>query len=182
MGITLREVISIYGKGMKDGGRLQLAQTGGSSGSIIPASLQDTPIDFESYRKAGVTMGSGALLICDETTCVVDLTKVLLEFFRFESCGKCTPCRIGTQRAYQILVRITEGAGKMSDLDELQKLVLQLDLLSNCGLGQTSMAPVRDMLKYFRATVDAHIALGVCPVGVCPMVSAEPAELEGAPL
>ena len=99
MGITLREVITIYAKGMKDNAHFKLAQTGGSSGSIIPASLQDTPMDFESYRKAGVSLGSGALLICDENTCVVDLAKVLMQFFRFESCGKCTPCRVGTQRS-----------------------------------------------------------------------------------
>ncbi len=173
MGITLREVINIYAKGMMDGSTLLLAQTGGSSGSIIPSSLQDTPMDFESYRKAGVSLGSGALLICDQNNCVVDLAKVLLQFFRSESCGKCTPCRIGTQRAYDILTRITEGAGKMSDLDDLPKLVEQLDLLSNCGLGQTSMAPIRDMLKHFRTTVEAHITLGVCPVGICPMTGVE---------
>ena len=99
MGITLREVISIYGKGMKNGSSFKLAQTGGSSGSIIPASLQDTPMDFDSFSKAGVSLGSGALLICDEDTCVVDLTKVLINFFRFESCGKCNPCRIGNQKS-----------------------------------------------------------------------------------
>ena len=101
MGITLREVIAIYGKGMKNGATFKLAQTGGSSGSIIPASLQDTPMDFESFGKAGVSLGSGALLICDEDTCVVDLARVLLNFFQNESCGKCTPCRVGTHRAYR---------------------------------------------------------------------------------
>ncbi len=92
MGITLREVISIYAKGIKDDARFKLAQTGGSSGSIIPASLQDTPMDFDSYKNAGVSLGSGALLICDEYTCVVDLAKSLMNFFRKESCGKCNPC------------------------------------------------------------------------------------------
>jgi NADP-reducing hydrogenase subunit HndC len=105
MGITIREVINIYAKGMKNNATLKLVQTGGSSGSIIPASLQDTPMDFDSFSKAGVSLGSGALLICDETNCVVDLARVLMQFFRFESCGKCTPCRIGTQRAYEILTR-----------------------------------------------------------------------------
>lgn len=170
MGITLREVIQIYAGGMKDGRSLRLAQTGGSSGSIIPASLQDTPMDFESFRKAGVSLGSGALLICDDNTCVVDLTKVLVNFFRFECCGKCTPCRVGTQRTYDIMTAISEGRGKLEDLDTLEQLIKDLDMLSNCGLGQTSMVAVRDMLKHFRATVEAHINLGVCPAGVCPMV------------
>jgi NADP-reducing hydrogenase subunit HndC len=169
MGITLREVITIYAKGMENGASFKLAQTGGSSGSIIPASLQDTPMGFESYRKAGVSLGSGALLICDDSTCVVDLVKVLMEFFRFESCGKCTPCRIGTQRSYDIITRITEGQGKLEDLDELIYLGENMEALSNCGLGQTAPGPVRDILRHFRAEVEAHIRLGVCPAGVCPM-------------
>jgi NADP-reducing hydrogenase subunit HndC len=173
MGITLREVISIYAKGMKNNLTLKLAQTGGSSGSIIPASLQDTPMDFESYRKAGVSLGSGALLICDESTCVVDLARVLMEFFRFESCGKCTPCRVGTQRSYDILTRITQGLGKLEDLDELIYLGDNMETLSNCGLGQTASGPVRDILRHFRAEVEAHIRLGLCPSGVCSMTPPE---------
>jgi NADP-reducing hydrogenase subunit HndC len=169
MGITLREVIAIYAKGMKNNANFKLAQTGGSSGSIIPASLQDTPMDFDSFNKAGVSLGSGALLICNEDTCVADLAKVLLNFFRSESCGKCTPCRIGTQRAYDILTRITEGHGVMKDLDELVLLSENMAALSNCGLGQTSGTPIRDILKYFRAEVEAHIRLKVCPAGICPM-------------
>ncbi len=169
MGITLREVIHIYAKGMKSNATFKLAQTGGSSGSIIPASLQDTPMDFDAFRKAGVSLGSGALLIADERTCIVELVKVLLQFFRFESCGKCTPCRVGTQRIYEILQRISRGLGKTADLEELARLGRQMEILSNCGLGQTASVPVRDMLKHFRAEVDAHINLGVCPVGVCPM-------------
>ncbi len=173
MGITLREVIAIYAKGMKNGATFKLAQTGGSSGSIIPSSLQDTPMDFDSYNKAGVSLGSGALLVCDEETCVVDLAKVLINFFRKESCGKCTPCRIGTQRAYQILKRITEGQGEMKDLDELSSLSENLSILSNCGLGQTAGTPLRDILNHFRAEVEAHIRLKVCPTGTCPMHEAE---------
>jgi NADP-reducing hydrogenase subunit HndC len=174
MGITLREVISIYAGGMKNGTEhrsFKFAQTGGSSGSIIPASLQDTPMDFESFRKAGVSLGSGALLVCDDSTCVVDLAKVLLQFFRFESCGKCTPCRIGTQRCYEILVGITEGRGQLPDLDRLLELANEMERASNCGLGQTAGVPVRDILRHFRAEVEAHIRLGVCPSGVCPMVA-----------
>ncbi len=169
MGITLREVIHIYAKGIKNNANFKLAQTGGSSGSIIPASLQDTPMDFDGFRKAGVSLGSGALLIADDRTCIVDLVKVLMQFFRFESCGKCTPCRIGTQRSYEIIQRISWGQGKQSDLETLKHLGSQMELLSNCGLGQTASVPVRDMLKHFRAEVDAHINLGVCPAGVCPM-------------
>ncbi len=168
MGITLREVISIYAKGM-NGGNFKMAQTGGSSGSIIPSSLQDTPMDFDSYKRAGVSLGSGALLICDEEVCIVDLAKVLLNFFRAECCGKCTPCRIGTKRAYDILSEISHGKGKLEDLDELLTLSNELNDLSNCGLGQTAGTPLKDMLKYFRAEVEAHIRLDVCPTGVCPM-------------
>ena len=173
MGITLREVIAIYGKGMKNGANFKLAQTGGSSGSVIPASLQDTPMDFDSYSKAGVSLGSGALLICNEDTCVVDLAKVLLNFFRRESCGKCNPCRIGTQRSYEILDAISHGQGKLEDIDKLIELADGMTSLSNCGLGQTAGTPVKDILKYFRAEVEAHIRLAVCPCGVCKIHTAE---------
>jgi len=168
MGITLREVITIYAKGMKNGS-FKLAQTGGSSGSIIPASLQDTPMDFDSYKKAGVSLGSGALLICNDDVCIVDLAKVLLNFFRVESCGKCTPCRIGAKRAHDILTDITIGKGTSKNLDELEALSTELFDLSNCGLGQTAGTPLRDMLNYFKPEVEAHIRLGVCPSGICPM-------------
>ncbi|MEJ5224549.1 MAG: NADH-ubiquinone oxidoreductase-F iron-sulfur binding region domain-containing protein, partial [Anaerolineales bacterium] len=169
MGITLREVINIYGQGMKNGATFKLAQTGGSSGSIIPASLQDTPMDFESFRKAGVSLGSGALLICDESTCVVDLAVTLMKFFKSESCGKCTPCRVGTERALRMLTAISQGRGKLSDLDVLTNLAAEMEFASNCGLGQTAAVPIRDTLKHFRAEVEAHILLGVCPSGVCEM-------------
>jgi len=169
MGVTLREVIAIYGKGMKNGKNFKLAQTGGSSGSIVPASLQDTPMDFDSFAKAGVALGSGALLICDSDTCVIDLARVLLNFFRKESCGKCNPCRIGNQRAFEILTNISEGTGRMQDLDDLLHLSDNLYQLSNCGLGQTAGAPIRDILNHYRAEIEAHIRLKVCPAGICPM-------------
>ncbi len=169
MGITLREVIAIYAKGMKNDAPFKLAQTGGSSGSIIPASLQDTPMDFDSFSRSGVALGSGALLICNDEVCVVDLAKVLLNFFRVESCGKCNPCRIGNQRAHQILTNISEGTGTLKDLQDLQLLSNNLYELSNCGLGQTAGTPIRDILNHFRAEVEAHIRLKVCPAGVCPM-------------
>ncbi|NTU74559.1 MAG: NADH-quinone oxidoreductase subunit NuoF [Anaerolineaceae bacterium] len=169
MGVTLREIVTIYAKGMKNGGSFKLAQTGGSSGSMIPSSLQDTPMDFDSFNKAGVSLGSGALLICNEETCVVDLAKVLLNFFRVESCGKCNPCRIGAQRAYDMMTAISEGKGSMKDLVVLDELADNLAGLSNCGLGQTAGTPIKDILKYFRAEVEAHIRLKVCPAGVCSM-------------
>ncbi len=169
MGITLREVINIYGHGLPAGETFKLAQTGGSSGSIIPASLQDTPMDFESFRKAGVSLGSGALLICDERTCIVDLAITLMKFFKFESCGKCTPCRVGTERALRILTSISKGEAQLSDLDTLTLLAEEMEIASNCGLGQTASVPIRDTLKNFRAEVEAHIRLGVCPTGVCEM-------------
>jgi NADP-reducing hydrogenase subunit HndC len=138
MGITLREVIDIYGKGMKHGKKLKLVQTGGSSGTIVPARLQDTPMDFDSFRNAGVSLGSGALLVCDEDTCVVDLAKVILRFFRNECCGKCTPCRIGTLRLYEIMSQISEGKAALSDLDIMLKISEAMSEVSNCGLGQTA--------------------------------------------
>lgn len=168
MGITLREVISIYAKGMKSGS-FKMAQTGGSSGSIIPSSLQDVSMDFESLPNAGVSLGSGALLICDETVCVVDLAKVLLNFFKVESCGKCNPCRIGTTRAYNILNNISEGIGTLHDLEDLREIQKQLYELSNCGLGQTAAAPIKDILHHFMAEVEAHVVSKTCPSGVCAM-------------
>jgi len=126
-------------------------------------------MDFDSFSKAGVSLGSGALLICNENVCVVDLAKVLLNFFRCESCGKCNPCRIGIKRAYEILSNITEGVGTLQDLKDLQLISDQLYNLSNCGLGQTAGSPLRDILAHFRAEVEAHIKLKVCPTGVCPM-------------
>ena len=167
MGITLREVIAIYAKGMQPGSTFKLAQTGGSSGSVIPASLQDTPMDYDSLTQAGVALGSGALLICDQHTCVVDLAAVLLNFFRRESCGKCTPCRVGTERAYQCLRRIATGAGVPADLVELEELASSLTHLSFCGLGQTAATPLNDVLRHFLPEVQAHISDHRCPAGVC---------------
>lgn len=175
LGITLREVIDIYGKGMKKGARLKLVQTGGSSGSIVPASLQDVPLDFESWRKAGISLGSGALLICDEHTCVVDLAKTILNFFRFECCAKCVPCRTGTHRLYEIMHEISIGKGTFESLAEIQSLGLDMEILSNCGLGQTASVAVRDILKHFRAEVEEHIRDNYCRAGVCKLPISEPA-------
>jgi NADP-reducing hydrogenase subunit HndC len=167
MGITIREVIDIYGKGMKNGKKLKLVQSGGSSGSIAPASLQDVPMDFDSFRNAGVSLGSGALLVCNEDTCVVDLARVILRFFRNESCGKCTPCRIGTLQLYEIVSRIAEGQGTLADLDAMVRISEAMSEVSNCGLGQTAPTALLDILKYFRAEVETHIVDHVCPTGVC---------------
>jgi len=168
MGITLREVISIYGKGIK-GGQFKFAQTGGSSGSIIPASLQDTPMDFDSYQKVGVALGSGALLICNDSNCIVDSVRVLSRFFQEECCGKCVPCRVGTEQVFKILTNISEGRGTMEDIAHLEWLCKGMEDFSNCGLGQTAGTPIKNMLDHFRAELEAHIKLGVCPTGVCPM-------------
>lgn len=176
LGITLREVIDIYAKGMKKGAKLKLVQTGGSSGSIVPASLQDTALDFESWRKAGVSLGSGALLICDEHTCVVDLAKTILHFFRFECCAKCVPCRTGTKRMYELMHEISIGKGTFESLTEIQSLGLDMEILSNCGLGQTASVAVRDILKHFRTEVEEHIRDGYCRAGVCKITATQPLE------
>lgn len=180
LGITLREVIEIYGGGMKGNARLKLVQTGGSSGSIVPASLQDTPMDFESWRKAGVSLGSGALLICDEHTCVVDLAKVLLQFFRFESCAKCSPCRVGTQRLYEMMDAISKGEGQLEYLEEMRTLGQDMELLSNCGLGQTASVAVRDILRFFEDEVREHIEDGHCRARVCK-IAKRPVSQENQP-
>jgi len=169
LGITLREVIEIYGKGMKKGAQLKLVQTGGSSGSIVPASMVDIPMDFESWRKYGASLGSGAILVCDEHTCVVDLAKVLLQFFRFECCAKCTPCRVGAARLYQIVSDISQGHGTIESLNEMVQLGQDMELLSNCGLGQTASVAVRDILKHFRDEVEEHVLQHVCRAGVCKL-------------
>jgi NADP-reducing hydrogenase subunit HndC len=174
MGITLREVIDIYAKGMKDDKKLKLVQTGGSSGTIVPASLRDVPLDFESFRKAGVSLGSGALLVCDEDTCVVDLAKVILRFFRNECCGKCTPCRIGTLRLYEIMSQVSEGKASLADLDLMTTISEAMSEVSNCGLGQTASIALRDFMKYFREEIEAHIVDHVCPAGICPVSKREP--------
>ncbi|MCJ7626176.1 MAG: NADP oxidoreductase, partial [Anaerolineaceae bacterium] len=169
MGITLRELISIYGQGMKENARFKLAQTGGSSGTVLPSSMQDTPMDFDSYRNAGVSLGSGALLICDEYTCVIDLAMVLSNFFQNESCGKCTPCRVGNHRIHTILEKIRNGQGSFTDLSDLEMISSNMITMSHCGLGQSAGLPIRDILNHYRAEVEAHVRLQVCPTGICPM-------------
>lgn len=167
MGITLREVVDFYGGGMKDGRPFKLAQTGGSSGSIIPKELLDVPMDFASMSKYGLSLGSGALLICDDRTCVVDLIKVLLNFFKVESCGKCVPCRIGTKQLYDSFVRIAGGTGSSKELDDMVKLGNQMVKSCFCGLGQTAPAPILTGVKYFLSEIESHIKEHFCEANVC---------------
>ncbi|MBN2503674.1 MAG: NADH-quinone oxidoreductase subunit NuoF [Anaerolineales bacterium] len=167
LGITTREIIDDFAGGMKDGATFKLAQTGGSSGTVIPPSLLDVPLDFDAMKEYGVSLGSGAMLICDEHTCVVDLSIVLLNFFRNESCGKCAPCRIGTQRGYETFVKISQGKGTIKDISLLEYFAANMKALSNCGLGNTACAPISGILEYFKAEIIAHIEDHSCPAGVC---------------
>ncbi|MGC9398550.1 MAG: NADH-quinone oxidoreductase subunit NuoF [Anaerolineae bacterium] len=168
MGITLREVIDIYGGGMRNGKTFKCAQTGGASGSIIPPELLDTPMDFHSMREAGAALGSGALLVCGDDTCIVDLAYVLERFFVSESCGKCTPCRVGTAQMLESLERLRRGYGTQVDLDRLEEAAVYAAEASFCGLGQAAPVPIITGLRYFREEFEAHTQ-GECPLGVCPM-------------
>lgn len=168
MGITLREVIEAYAGGMTDGKTFKCAQTGGASGSIIPPSMLDTPMDFVTMRQYNAALGSGALLICGQDTCVVDLAYVLMRFFQTESCGKCTPCRVGTQRIVETLERMRRGQGLPDDLERLEETARDILSASFCGLGQAAPVPIITALTHFRAEVEAHIQ-GTCPAGVCAM-------------
>ncbi len=168
MGITLREVIDIYGGGMKNDKAFKCAQTGGASGSIIPAELLDTPMDFQGMREAGAALGSGALLVCGDDTCIVDLAYVLERFFVSESCGKCTPCRVGTAQMLESLERLRRGYGTQVDLDRLEQAATYAVEASFCGLGQAAPVPIITGLRYFREEFEAHTQ-GECPTGVCPM-------------
>lgn len=167
MGITLNEVVFDIGGGLKDGGKLKAVQTGGPSGGCIPAELCDTPIDYDSLRKIGAIMGSGGLLIMDETACMVDVAKFFLHFTQDESCGKCTFCRVGTKQMLQILERITEGNGQTGDIELLQDLATKIVSGSLCGLGQSAPNPVLTTIKYFRHEYEAHINDKICPAKKC---------------
>ena len=167
MGTTLREIVEEIGGGVPNGKKFKAAQTGGPSGGCIPASLIDTPIDYDNLTAIGSMMGSGGLIVMDEDTCMVDLAKFFLEFTVDESCGKCTPCRIGTKRMHEILTRITEGKGTMKDLEELEELAATLKSNSLCALGQTAANPVMSTIKHFRNEYIAHIVDKKCPAHVC---------------
>ncbi len=167
MGTTLREIVEEIGGGVPDGKAFKAAQTGGPSGGCIPASLIDTPIDYDSLISIGSMMGSGGLIVMDEDNCMVDIAKFFLEFTVDESCGKCTPCRIGTKRLLEILDKITKGNGTLEDLDRLELLCHSIKSASLCGLGQTAPNPVLSTLRYFRDEYVAHVVDKKCPAGVC---------------
>ena len=167
MGTTLRTVVEQVGGGIPNGKRFKAAQTGGPSGGCIPASLIDTPIDFDNLLAIGSMMGSGGMIVMDEDTCMVDIARYFLDFTVDESCGKCTPCRIGTHRMLEILKKITEGRGEPSDLDKLIELGEHIKTASLCGLGNTAPNPILSTLKYFRHEYEEHIHKQKCSAGVC---------------
>jgi NADH:ubiquinone oxidoreductase subunit F (NADH-binding) len=157
MGTTLREIIEIYGGGMKDGKAFKAAQTGGSSGTIIPAEFLDVPMDFASMREKGAGLGSGALLVCDEDTDIIDLAYVLVRFFKSESCGKCTPCRVGTAQMLEALERLRQGRAKRADLERLEEIANYVVSASFCGLGQAAPVPILTGLRYFRDEFESRL-------------------------
>ncbi len=167
MGTTLREVIEEIGGGIPNGKKFKAAQTGGPSGGCIPAEHFDIPIDYDNLISIGSMMGSGGLIVMDEDDCMVDIAKFFLEFTVEESCGKCTPCRVGTKRMLEILTKITKGQATMEDLDKLEELCYYIKNNSLCGLGQTAPNPVLSTLRYFRDEYEAHIKEKRCPAGVC---------------
>ena len=167
MGTTLRDIIYNIGGGIPGGKPFKAAQTGGPSGGCIPASLIDTPIDYDNLTAIGCMMGSGGLIVMDEDTCMVDIAKFFLEFTVDESCGKCTPCRIGTKRLLELLEKICDGKGEMEDLDRLEELCEYIKANSLCALGQTAPNPVLSTIRFFRDEYLAHIVDKKCPAGVC---------------
>jgi NADH-quinone oxidoreductase subunit F len=167
MGMTIRDVIFKLGGGIKKDKRFKAVQMGGPSGGCIPEYLSDIPIDYDSVTSTGAIMGSGGMVVMDETTCMIDVAKFFLDFTQRESCGKCTFCRIGTKRMLEILTRITEGKGEEGDLARLETLSYQIKDNSLCGLGQTAPNPVLTTMKYFRDEYEAHIRDKKCPAKVC---------------
>jgi len=167
MGTTLREIIEEIGGGIPNGKKFKAAQTGGPSGGCIPAHLIDTPIDYDNLLAIGSMMGSGGLIVMDEDTCMVDIARFFLEFTVDESCGKCTPCRVGTRRLLEILDKIISGNGEMEDIQKLEDLSNYIKSASLCGLGQTAPNPVLSTLRYFKDEYIAHIVDKKCPAGVC---------------
>ena len=167
MGTTLREIVEEIGGGVPNGKKFKAAQTGGPSGGCIPSSLIDTEIDYDNLIAMGCMMGSGGLIVMDEDNCMVDIAKFFLEFTVDESCGKCTPCRVGTKRLLEMLDKITKGNGTLEDLDEMEALCHYIKQNSLCGLGQTAPNPVLSTLKFFRDEYVAHVVDKKCPAGVC---------------
>ena len=167
MGTTLRQILFEIGGGIPGGKKFKAAQTGGPSGGCIPTEHLDTPIDYENLKAIGSMMGSGGLIVMDEDNCMVDVARFFLEFTVDESCGKCTPCRIGTRRLLEMLNKITEGNGTLEDLDKMEELCHYIMNNALCALGQTAPNPVLSTLKYFRDEYEAHVVEKRCPAGVC---------------
>ncbi|MEA1873287.1 MAG: NADH-quinone oxidoreductase subunit NuoF [Bacteroidota bacterium] len=168
MGMSIRDIVFKLGGGIIDDKEFKAVQLGGPSGGCIPAHMVDIPVDYESLKSTGAIMGSGGLVVLDETTCMVDMARYFLDFTVKESCGKCTFCRIGTKRMLEILTRITKGDGKEGDIEKLEELAYQVKENSLCGLGQTAPNPVLTTIKYFRNEYEAHIRDKKCPAKVCP--------------
>ncbi len=168
MGISLKEIIYDIGGGMEDKNRrFKAVQTGGPSGGCIPASYLNMPVDYESLVNIGSMMGSGGMVVMDDTTCMVEMARFFLTFTENESCGKCVPCRVGTKRMLEVLTRITEGRGKEGDIDLLTELGTDIRLSSLCGLGQSAPNPVLSTINFFREEYEAHIKDGICPARAC---------------
>lgn len=167
MGTPLRTIIEDIGGGIPKGKKFKAAQTGGPSGGCIPAQYMDIPIDYENLAKIGSIVGSGGLIVMDEDTCMVDIAKFFLEFTVDESCGKCTPCRVGTRRLLELLEKVTNGNGTLEDLDKMKELCYYIKENSLCGLGQTAPNPVLSTLQFFRDEYVAHVVDKKCPAGVC---------------
>ncbi|MCK4965107.1 MAG: 4Fe-4S binding protein, partial [Dehalococcoidia bacterium] len=167
MGITLWELVFDIGGGVPNGRQLRAVQIGGPSGGCLPEELLDVPIDYESLRERGASMGSGGVIVLDDTACMVNVAKYFLDFTAEESCGKCVPCRIGIPKMLQILEQITSGEGTEQDLVRLRELAELVSSSSLCGLGQTAPNPVRSTLRYFEGEYLAHIHDKTCPAGVC---------------
>ena len=168
MGIPISKIVFDIGGGVPKGRKFKAVQIGGPSGGCIPVELQDTIIDYESLTRTGAIMGSGGLVVMDNTTCMVDVARYFLEFTQDESCGKCTFCRIGTKRLLEILTRICDGEGKPEDIPILEDLAVKITESALCGLGQTAPNPVLTTLKYFRSEYEAHIFNKKCPAHHCP--------------
>jgi NADH-quinone oxidoreductase subunit F len=167
MGISIRDIIFKLGGGIQDNKRFKAVQLGGPSGGCIPEHLLHTLVDYDSVNATGAIMGSGGMVVMDETTCMVDVAKFFLDFTQKESCGKCTFCRIGTKRMLEILTRITEGKGEQGDIERLEDLGYQIRESSLCGLGQTAPNPVLTTIRYFRDEYEAHIRDKKCPAKAC---------------
>jgi bidirectional [NiFe] hydrogenase diaphorase subunit len=169
MGISLREIVYDIGGGIPGGRPFKAVQTGGPSGGCLPESHLDMPVDYESLAEAGSIMGSGGMIVMDDTSCMVDVARYFMDFCRDESCGKCVPCRVGTTQLWMLLTAIAEGRGTMRDLAQLEELSAMVSATSLCGLGQTAPNPVFSTLRYFRSEYLSHIEDRSCPAGVCPI-------------